>query len=578
MMEGDPADSAEALRLATEAADVGIWFWDLVSDSHQWSERCRAHLALPPGEPPTIERFFSVMHPDDRARVREVIRRSQDTRDDYHAEFRILLPDGSHRWIAGMGRTYEDQDRRPVSMRGVTLDITRLKQAEQDLRKLNAILEARVEERTAEVNAERRRLVATLDGLVDPLVLGQPVRDAAGRVVDFTITYANPAACAWFGAGCEQLQGRRLLDVDAAFATTGLLAMFVDTLATGRATAVDSIPFPRDTSGVRWLGIGAVRVDERVSVTWRDMTEQHRAAEQMAASEEKFRLLAENSSDVVIRTDATGRITWVSPSITPVLGWSPAAWIGRAAADVLGGGGDREGVQVEYQRALAGHSIVVRTRLTASEGSIHRAEIHAGPSRAASGTTDGVVASFRLVDREAEAERILELRARTDELTSLLNRKEAIERIESRTKRTGRTLAVLLCDIDRFKAVNDTYGHAAGDSVLQAVADRIRGCLRANDDVGARIGGDELLVILHGVRDLGDALTVAEKLRRRAAEPIQTDAGPITATLSIGVTLARDSESADALIARADDAMYQAKARGRNQVVGLEAVHAAAGG
>jgi diguanylate cyclase (GGDEF)-like protein len=118
--------------------------------------------------------------------------------------------------------------------------------------------------------------------------------------------------------------------------------------------------------------------------------------------------------------------------------------------------------------------------------------------------------------------------------------------------------------------VNYTYGHAAGDDVLQALADRIRSCLRSTDDIGARIGGDELLVLLHDVRDLKDAVDVAEKLRRRAAVPIPTPTGPISVTLSIGVTLARPEESTDALIARADDAMYQAKERGRNRVVAIE--------
>ena len=103
---------------------------------------------------------------------------------------------------------------------------------------------------------------------------------------------------------------------------------------------------------------------------------------------------------------------------------------------------------------------------------------------------------------------------------------------------------------------------------LQTVAERIRGCLRSGDDLAARIGGDELLVVLHGVRDLDDAVAVAEKLRRRTAEPIHTAAGPISVTLSIGVTLAHPSESTDALLARADAAMYQAKNGGRNQVVG----------
>lgn len=162
---------------------------------------------------------------------------------------------------------------------------------------------------------------------------------------------------------------------------------------------------------------------------------------------------------------------------------------------------------------------------------------------------------------------ILERRASTDELTNLLNRKEALEQVENLNRRGGQGLAALWCDIDRFKLVNDTHGHAAGDAVLKALADRIRGCLRSTDDVGARIGGDELLILLNGVRGIEEAMNVAEMLRSRAAEPIPTAAGPIAITLSIGVTIANPDESTDALLARADDAMYQAKNRGRNQVV-----------
>lgn len=172
-----------------------------------------------------------------------------------------------------------------------------------------------------------------------------------------------------------------------------------------------------------------------------------------------------------------------------------------------------------------------------------------------------------------------ERRARTDELTKLLNRKEGLERIDSlkvRSKRSGNKLAVLFCDLDRLKTTNDTHGHAAGDEVLRAMADRIRLCLRGSDDIGARFGGDEMLVLLHGVRDLDDATRIAEKLRRSASEPIATPGGAISTTISIGVTLADPDESTDALIARADDAMYQAKRTGRNQVIHIPAPVAAA--
>jgi diguanylate cyclase (GGDEF)-like protein/PAS domain S-box-containing protein len=423
---------------------------------------------------------------------------------------------------------------------------------------------------SAALVAEQRRLNATLEILFDPYVIVEPVRDAGGRVVDFIYTEANPAACAWIGVDRHHLLGRRMLEVYPAVETTGLLKIFIDTAEHGLPATVEAFPFPHDKEGMRWLDIRAVRVENQVGLAWRDVTERHEADAKRLAYEEQFRLLAENSSDVVIRIGRDGTILWVSPSVTSVLGWSQTDCIGRLADDLFDTSEGREQFRRELQAALAGQAVLLRTQLAAKGGDVHWVEIHAGPFRTGKGQIDSIVASFRGIDAEVRAEAILERRASTDELTNLLNRKEVLERVELLNKRGGRQLAALWCDIDRFKVVNDTYGHAAGDAVLKALADRIRGCLRSTDDMGARIGGDELLVLLHGVRDLKDAMDIAEKLRRAAAEPIPTPAGPITITLSIGVTIARPDERTDALMARADDAMYQAKNRGRNQVVALE--------
>lgn len=326
----------------------------------------------------------------------------------------------------------------------------------------------------------------------------------------------------------------------------------------------------RGMAGNRRIDIHAVRDDQRISFTWRDVTDREAVSKKLVASEGQFRLLAENSSDVVIRISRDGTVLWVSPSVTSVLGWSQADCIGHLGEDFFATREGREQFRRELAAALEGQSIVMRTQLVAKGGDVHWVEIHAGPFRTEEGQIDSIVASFRGIDAEVRAEAILERRASTDELTNLLNRKEVLERVEFLNKRGGQQLAALWCDIDRFKVVNDTSGHAAGDAVLKALADRIRGCLRSTDDLGARIGGDELLVLLHGVRDLQDAIDIAEILRSRAAEPIQTPAGPITITISIGVTLAHPDERTDALMARADDAMYQAKNRGRNQVVAFE--------
>lgn len=420
---------------------------------------------------------------------------------------------------------------------------------------------------SAALVVEQRRLNATLEILFDPYVIVEPVRDAGGRVVDFIYTEANPAACAWIGVDRHHLLGRRMLEVYPAVETTGLLKIFIDTAEHGLPATVDAFPFPHDKEGMRWLDIRAVRVDNQVGLAWRDVTERHEADAKRLASEEQFQLLAENSSDVVIRINREGTILWVSPSVTSVLGWSQTDCIGRLCDDFFATSEGREQFRRNLAAALAGQAVVLRSQLASKGGDVHWVEIHAGPFRTAEGQIDSIVASFRCIDTEVRAEAILERRASTDELTNLLNRKEVLERVEVLNKRGGQKLAALWCDIDRFKVVNDTYGHAAGDAVLKSLADRIRGCLRSTDDMGARIGGDELLVLLHGVRDLQDAMDIAEKLRRAAAEPIPTAAGPITITLSIGVTVAHPGERTDALMARADDAMYQAKNSGRNQVV-----------
>lgn len=173
--------------------------------------------------------------------------------------------------------------------------------------------------------------------------------------------------------------------------------------------------------------------------------------------------------------------------------------------------------------------------------------------------------TWRDVSERIAMEQALHQRAATDSLTALLNREEVLTQMK---QLRGGALAVLFCDLDHFKEVNDRYGHQAGDAVLQAMADRIRSCVRTSD-LAARIGGDELMVVLPGVQDLAHAVTIAEKARQLASDPVPTPAGDVHISLSVGVALACPDESLEELIARADAAMYAAKQQGRNQVVAI---------
>ncbi|MBH62912.1 MAG: PleD family two-component system response regulator [Alphaproteobacteria bacterium] len=160
----------------------------------------------------------------------------------------------------------------------------------------------------------------------------------------------------------------------------------------------------------------------------------------------------------------------------------------------------------------------------------------------------------------------------TDSLTSLHNRRYMVSHLETlmeRGRESGRPVALLIMDIDHFKNVNDNYGHAVGDEVLQEFAERIKRNVRGID-LAVRYGGEEFVVVLPGT-DPEVAKMVAERLRQNVAEEpfeVSADVGTITVTVSIGVTVYDGTEvSTDGLLRRADEALYTAKNQGRNQVV-----------
>lgn len=159
--------------------------------------------------------------------------------------------------------------------------------------------------------------------------------------------------------------------------------------------------------------------------------------------------------------------------------------------------------------------------------------------------------------------------ARFDSVTGLVNRAETMARFDAALKDPGTPVGVLYCDVDHFKQINDTWGHAVGDAVLSTVAASIRECVHLDDTVG-RIGGDEILILLPGITSTQDAIAIGERIRSRAAEPIHQFGLTVNTTLSIGATASAPGEKSAAVTARADAAMYRAKQAGRNAVVGID--------
>lgn len=489
-------------------------------------------------------------HPDDVGRLRALRSEVQGGAAAPGVVVRKQASDGSWRWTSITSHPLHDTHGRAI---GAALH-------------LRAVDDLVASQREAEKAGQRLR--AVLDVLLDPTATFSAVRDTDGALVDLRLMFANEAALSYWNRPLADLAGRGLLEFSPTPPERSVLARYFRTVETGEPTFLDDFSFQSDGGGRRF-DVRAVRLGDGIALTWRDVTDRSTLLNRVSASERHYRLLAENASDVVAHV-VDDRYVWVSPSLTRILGWSVSDWIGQPTTRFTDRADD-DVVRGARSKLLRGETASIRRRVQDAAGVWHWVDATAHTYRDEEGRANGYTVSLRIVDREMEIAAELQRRARYDDLTGVLKREEAIARLTalgSERRRPGGLPAVLFLDVDEFKLVNDTYGHLAGDALLAELAVRIRECVRL-DDVIARMGGDEFLVILEGIHDRQDVLRIAETIRASAARPIVNGGTTVHATVSIGVTLSEAVETADAVIARADDAMYRAKRHGRNQVVAL---------
>lgn len=387
------------------------------------------------------------------------------------------------------------------------------------------------------------------------------------------IQWISPSVQRMLGWTAQELIGQSIFGLIHSDDVAGISAV-QPALAPGEGVNVEARV--RMASGdYRWVAShiqpvvdGEGRILGRVA-GWRDVEEERATRMALERAEEHYRLLAENSTDVIGHA-RDRRIVWVSPSITAALGGHPDEWIGRDLADLVHPADIVHHFEGTRWRGMQAQGIY-RARVRGADGAFHCVEVHTGPFLDRDGHEDGVQVAFRVVDDLVLAEEELEHRARFDGLTGLASRHEVLERLSAMSasgRRPGARTAALFCDLDCFKEINDRRGHRAGDAVLRALAERVTATIRQGD-VAGRLGGDELLVILDGIHDAHEAWSVAEKIREAVREPIQLDSESVSVSVSIGVTLVHPDETVDELIARADRAMYAAKEEGRDRVVVL---------
>jgi diguanylate cyclase (GGDEF)-like protein/PAS domain S-box-containing protein len=285
---------------------------------------------------------------------------------------------------------------------------------------------------------------------------------------------------------------------------------------------------------------------------------------------ERAQITLNSIGDAVICTDVAGHVSYLNAVAERMTGWSTSEALGHPFEDVLRivDSLSRETVRNPMQAAASNDSTVGLPRdcvLVRRDGR----EIHIEDSSAPIHDRAGAVVGAVMVIHDVSAARALALKlahsALYDSLTDLPNRtrfNDLFAQALMSAKRNNTVLAALYLDLDRFKHINDSLGHAVGDRLLQAVASRLKQCVRASDIVG-RLGGDEFVIILARVAHAEDAATCADKLLETLRAPYVLEDHEIHTSASIGITIfPGDGADVDALLKNADSAMYEAKGRG----------------
>lgn len=298
-----------------------------------------------------------------------------------------------------------------------------------------------------------------------------------------------------------------------------------------------------------------------------DLKNRSRLHRELRFSEERYRMLADHSSDILMQGDLEGRVLYVSPSVRLIGGYDPDELIGRLPARLILPE-DHQLVLAEHLATLAepGSTRSFEYRGVTNDGQQRWFETHCKAILDGDGKVEGILSVIRDVTVRKAAEASLKAAAMTDALTGLPNRRAfQIAADNLMADRRGDQLGcVAIVDLDHFKRVNDLHGHDGGDAVLCQFAEQAREAIRDVDMV-ARLGGEEFALLLPGATLL-DAITICERLRLAIAGmgvPVAT--GMIRVTMSGGVAELGE-EGLETAIKRADEALYQAKASGRDQL------------
>ncbi|NLZ16138.1 MAG: diguanylate cyclase [Desulfobulbaceae bacterium] len=298
----------------------------------------------------------------------------------------------------------------------------------------------------------------------------------------------------------------------------------------------------------------------------------HRSSRELSILSKKYEMILDFAENGISGLDREGNISYINQAGQRLLGYRAEEALGKNCREIFriarsGSNSFNEDccpfVNPEYKKAVVRFDEI---RIERRDGTTFPADLRATPIIQDGQLTGGVVVFQDITERQKAAQ-IIRHMASHDALTNLPNRNFLLQRVPqaiSLATRQSRRLFLLFIDLDRFKPINDQYGHSVGDIVLVQVGKRLSRTMRASDSV-CRLGGDEFVVLLESAATLAGAIMVAERIIELLNEPIQIKDLSCSIGASIGIAVfPDDSEDTETLLRHADQAMYAAKKKGRN--------------
>ena len=540
-------ESQQRMELALAGADLGLWDWDISSDSYTRNQRFPTMLGYAGDE--LSEKFEDLewlIHPDDLAGTRQaMLAHLKGEAPGYEAEYRMRRKDDHWVWILARAKVVQrDDSGRALRMVGTVLDITERKHGEEALK-------------------AREARLARLIGSMQELVF---VIDTDGKITE----YHQPESF-HFPVSTEGTLGHyfseSLPEPLASFVADAMVGIFADARVRihefGLRVGDRECFFQVTMSPLS----GSEKYASGFLALVRDISER-----KYADQEQRIAAIAFETQEGIMITDPHNVILRVNQAFTRITGYTAEDAVGQKTRLLSSGRHDSEFYAAMWESIKQAGAWQGELWNRRKNGEIYPEWLTITAVKGDDGAIRHYVATQIDITERKAAEMEVEKLAYYDSLTGLANRQLLLDRLQHAiafSARSGSGVAVLFLDLDKFKALNDTLGHDMGDLLLQQVAQRLVACVREGDTV-ARLGGDEFVVLLEGLSEnrleaSTQAGVAGKNILAALNQPYMLVDHEYHSTPSIGGTVfAGHEHTVEELLKQADLAMYQAKAAGRN--------------